>query len=53
MKTKKDIPEVLLEAYDSYGIDVDSITCLDCEGNEDCEWVFDPYNTCGDCLAMK
>jgi len=53
MKTREDIPEFIIEYYNKRGIDVDSLTCIDCEGNEDCEFAFDPYNTDGDCLRMK
>jgi len=29
------------------------ITCEKCESNDDCKYAFDPYNTDGDCLALK
>ena len=31
------------------------VTCEDCphNGDGDCEWAWDLYNTNGDCLAMK
>lgn len=29
------------------------ITCETCEDNDKCEYAFDPYNTGGDCLALK
>ncbi len=29
------------------------ITCQTCQDNDKCEYAFDPYNTQGDCLAMK
>lgn len=29
------------------------ITCEDCPHNDNCDFVWDLYNTCGDCLAMK
>lgn len=31
----------------------DRITCTNCEVNDNCEYAFDPYNTDGDCLALK
>jgi hypothetical protein len=32
---------------------LERLTCADCPHIEVCEWAFDPYNTDGDCLAMK
>lgn len=29
------------------------ITCETCQLNAECDLAFDPYNTDGDCLAMK
>ena len=29
------------------------ITCYGCESNKNCEFSFDPYNTHGECLALK
>jgi hypothetical protein len=29
------------------------LTCEDCPSNAECEFAFDPYNTQGDCLALK
>lgn len=29
------------------------LTCQDCSDNDTCEYAFDPYNTHGDCLAIK
>jgi hypothetical protein len=28
-------------------------TCADCKDADTCDFAFDPYNTNGDCLAMK
>lgn len=33
--------------------DVKSLTCNGCDQRPICEYVNDPYNTGGDCLAMK
>lgn len=32
---------------------LEDLTCKGCLGREECEFVDDPYNTDGDCLAMK
>lgn len=29
------------------------VTCENCAHNANCEFAFDPYNTDGDCLAIK
>lgn len=29
------------------------VTCETCEENDKCDFAFDPYNTEGDCLAIK
>jgi hypothetical protein len=29
------------------------LTCEDCVANAECDFAFDPYNTDGDCLAIK
>ena len=29
------------------------LTCVTCRDRSNCEFVDDPYNTNGDCLAMK
>ena len=31
----------------------DKLTCADCKDRDKCEYVDDPYNTNGDCLAVK
>jgi hypothetical protein len=33
--------------------DIDKFTCDDCQAKRTCPYVFDPYNTDGDCLAEK
>jgi hypothetical protein len=33
--------------------DIDKFTCDDCQAKRTCPYVFDPYNTDGDCLADK
>ena len=32
---------------------LEDLTCNGCLGREECEFADDPYNTDGDCLAMK
>jgi hypothetical protein len=32
---------------------IDKFTCDECPFKTTCEYVFDPYNTNGDCLAEK
>jgi hypothetical protein len=38
---------------ESQQIASDELTCHDCDTRSWCEFVDDPYNTDGDCLAMK
>lgn len=35
------------------GEQISEFTCDDCDVKERCQFVFDLYNTDGDCLAMK
>ena len=39
--------------YDSRQEGVRLLTCHTCLSNKTCEFAFDPYNTDGDCLAIK
>lgn len=41
------------EGFIFYGIDPTTCTCIGCVRNEVCKFVFDPYNTDGDCLELK
>jgi len=45
----------LRQIADEYGLKVEPIvfTCDDCPEKYTCEWVYDPYNIRGDCLAEK
>ena len=38
---------------DNLRIREDELTCFTCECRKDCDFVDDPYNTDGDCLALK
>ena len=37
----------------AYGVAKEDTTCFTCPDKETCEWAWDPYNTDGDCLAIK
>jgi len=43
----------VIEDMKGYGHDITKFTCDDCKDKTICKYVFDPYNTDGDCLAMK
>ena len=36
-----------------YHKDISTCTCASCEGNTECEFGYDPYNSDGDCLMDK
>lgn len=42
-----------IEFLEVYGYSIDDCECTYCPDNEECPFSFDPYNTFGDCLAMK
>lgn len=42
--------EVIQEFFPGQNI---RLTCQDCLDNDNCDYAFDPYNTDGDCLAIK
>lgn len=41
------------EVDDSWFLKKEDLTCFGCLLREECYWVDDPYNTDGDCLALK
>lgn len=45
------LPDRRSDAAAAFGIK--TFTCDDCPAKTTCEWVYDPYNTDGDCLAEK
>lgn len=45
--------DIAYEFDDGMIIRMDELTCYKCECRCECEYVDDPYNTDGDCLAMK
>lgn len=48
--------ETVTEENAAYSVDKSMCSCAVCDwskSTEPCEWVGDPYNTGGDCLAEK
>jgi hypothetical protein len=43
----------LKEIEDKLGNDKELYSCFTCVGKEDCKFIYDIYNTNGDCLAWK
>jgi len=35
------------------GLKLEDLTCHTCKDKHDCPYAYDPYNTNGDCLAIK
>lgn len=54
MLTDEEATRISLEVIERFfpGQNV-RLTCQDCTDNDTCEYAFDPYNTHGDCLALK
>ncbi len=48
-----DLRERMIRRLKELGIRWEWITCDRCPVREKCEWAYDPYNTDGDCLAVK
>ena len=42
-----------IEVREAKKPDVDNLTCYKCGDVDRCPYAFDPYNTDGDCLAIK
>ena len=44
---------VIMDVKEKYGHNITEFTCDECESRFTCTYVFDPYNTDGDCLLNK
>lgn len=52
-KAPRTYDEVMKHVPPQYQSPKDTMTCNGCKGVEKCPFAWDPYNTDGDCLAMK
>jgi len=53
MKNLKERRKRMIETLRKLGIRFETITCDTCPNRTKCRWAYDPYNTDGDCLALK
>lgn len=49
----KQLRKQAVEWLQAHGIPFRYLTCDKCPSRRECEYVYDPYNTDGDCLAEK
>lgn len=52
-RTDNELAAMRVEYIQGYGMGEMSFTCDDCPAKRTCGFVFDLYNTNGDCLAEK